>query len=83
MTTQKTVAILATLDTKAPETQYLREEIEAAGAQALVIDLGVVGEAGTEADLDRAAVASAGGMTTVGDWKFARMEQPRPQGVAK
>ena len=31
----------------------------------------------------RLPVARAGGSTTVGDWKFALMEHPRPHGVAQ
>lgn len=56
-----TIAVLATLDTKGQEAAYLRERIEAAGATALLVDLGVVGEPGTEPGVPREAVAEAGG----------------------
>lgn len=56
-----TVAILATLDTKAEEVGFLKQELEALGAQALLVDIGVVGEPGVTPDLDRAAIAAAGG----------------------
>ena len=57
----KTIVILATLDTKGQETQYMREQIEAIGDQALVIDVGVVGQPATQADISREQVAEAGG----------------------
>ncbi|MGB0953461.1 MAG: Tm-1-like ATP-binding domain-containing protein [Planctomycetota bacterium] len=56
-----TVALLATLDTKAEEVGFLKQELEALGAQTLVVDIGVVGEPGITPDLDRARVAAAGG----------------------
>ena len=55
------VAVLATLDTKGPEAQYLRERIEALGGEALLVDMGVVGSPGTRPDVTREAVAAAGG----------------------
>jgi uncharacterized protein (UPF0261 family) len=56
-----TIAVLATLDTKGQEAAYLRERIEAAGATALLVDLGVIGSPGTEPGLSREEVAAAGG----------------------
>ncbi len=56
-----TIAVLATLDTKGLEAAYLRKRIEAGGAEALLIDVGVVGEPGTPPDVTREAVAAAGG----------------------
>ena len=58
----KTIAILATLDTKGPEGQYLREQVEALGEKALLIDTGVVGKPTVKADVSREEVAKAGGM---------------------
>ena len=57
----KTIAVLSTLDTKGPESAYLREEIEALGSKALLVDLGVVGEPGTQPDVSNTDVAAAGG----------------------
>jgi uncharacterized protein (UPF0261 family) len=57
----KRVAILATLDTKGEEVDYLRSEIHRIGGETLVIDFGVVGTAATRADIDADAVAEAGG----------------------
>lgn len=58
---RKNIVILATLDTKGIETQYVREQIEEFGETALVVDVGVVGEPATEADVTRQEVAEAGG----------------------
>jgi uncharacterized protein (UPF0261 family) len=57
----KTIAVLATLDTKGQEAQYLREQIEKAGDEALVIDVGVVGQPAARPDITREEVAEAGG----------------------
>ncbi|MCB9915854.1 MAG: Tm-1-like ATP-binding domain-containing protein [Planctomycetes bacterium] len=57
----KTIAVLATLDTKGEEAQYLREELEALGGRALLVDVGVVGAPGARADVTREEVAAAGG----------------------
>jgi len=57
----KTIIVLATLDTKGIETQYVREQIEKLGERALVIDVGVVGQPATSADITRQEVAEAGG----------------------
>ena len=57
----KIIVILATLDTKGIETQYVREQIEKLGERALVIDVGVVGQPATKADITRQEVAEAAG----------------------
>ena len=57
----RTVAVLTTLDTKGAESRYVREQIEALGGAALLIDMGVVGEPGARADVTREEVAGAGG----------------------
>jgi uncharacterized protein (UPF0261 family) len=57
----KTIVVLATLDTKGVEARYLREQIEKMGAKALVVDVGVVGEPASQPDVSRAEVAAAGG----------------------
>ena len=56
-----TILVLATLDTKGPEAEYLRERIEASGDRALVIDTGVAGEPQARADVPREEVAAEGG----------------------
>ncbi|MCB9907649.1 MAG: Tm-1-like ATP-binding domain-containing protein [Planctomycetes bacterium] len=58
----KTIAILATLDTKAAEADFMRQEIQALGGQALLIDLSVMGESPkVRADITKEAIAQAGG----------------------
>jgi uncharacterized protein (UPF0261 family) len=57
----KNIVILATLDTKGIETQYVRKQIEELGETALVVDVGVVGEPATTADITRQEIAEAGG----------------------
>jgi uncharacterized protein (UPF0261 family) len=59
----KTIVVLATLDTKGREAQYLREQIEKFGDKALVVDTGVTGTPGTHPDITREAVAEASGMS--------------------
>ncbi|MEO0650379.1 MAG: Tm-1-like ATP-binding domain-containing protein [Planctomycetota bacterium] len=55
------IAILATLDTKAEEAGWVAERLRALGAQPVLVDFGVVGQAGLEAQITREAVAEAGG----------------------
>jgi len=57
----RTIAVLATLDTKGREAVYLRERLESLGSRAIVIDVGVVGTAPVPADVPREEVAHAGG----------------------
>lgn len=58
----KTIVILATLDTKGKEADYLRNQIEQMGDRGLIIDVGVVGRPATSPDITREEVAEAGGM---------------------
>jgi uncharacterized protein (UPF0261 family) len=60
--TGKTIVVLATLDTKGREAEYLREQIAAYGDTALIVDTGVVGQPATVADITREEVADAGGI---------------------
>jgi len=62
----KVIAVLATLDTKGQQAQYLREALEALGSQALLVDLGVTGQALPPGDVTREEVAERGG-TPLGD----------------
>ena len=59
----KTIVVLATLDTKGAEANFLREQIEQMGDRALVVDTGVIGKPAAHADVTRAQVADAGGMS--------------------
>lgn len=63
MTMDTTVAVLATLDTKGHEAEYLREQLGRLGSAALVVDVGVLGAPQCRADVPRNRVAAAGGTT--------------------
>lgn len=59
-----TVLLIGTLDTKGPETAYLRDRVRELGCETIVLDSGILGEAvGIEADFSRSAVAQAAGST--------------------
>jgi uncharacterized protein (UPF0261 family) len=57
----RTVAVLATLDTKGREVAFLREQIKAQGCRALLLDIGLLGTPATRADVTREEVCAAGG----------------------
>jgi uncharacterized protein (UPF0261 family) len=59
----KTVVIVATLDTKSAESWYLKENRERAGLQTLVVDAGVLGQGTFPADITSEQVARLGGST--------------------
>lgn len=57
-----TVLLIGTLDTKGPETAYLRDQVQELACDTLVLDSGILGEAeGIVADLSRQEVARAAG----------------------
>ncbi|MBX2815027.1 MAG: Tm-1-like ATP-binding domain-containing protein [Saprospiraceae bacterium] len=56
-----TIAILSTLDTKGAETGFLRDQVIAQGSDPMVLDIGVVGTPGIEAEVPRDQVAERGG----------------------
>ena len=56
-----TVLLVGALDTKGAEYTFVKDLIEAAGLQTLVVDFGVMGQPAFEPDVGRAEVASAGG----------------------
>ena len=59
-----TVLVIGTFDTKGPESQYLRERIEAHGCKTLALDSGILGEAeGITPEFTRQMVAVAAGYT--------------------
>ena len=62
----KTIAIMASLDTKGAEVSFLKERIEALGCRALIVDIGVFAEPGIPPDVPREMVAAAAGK----DWKI-------------
>ena len=56
-----TVLLVGALDTKGAEYAFVKDLIEAAGLQTLVVDFGVMGQPAFEPDVSRAEVAIAGG----------------------
>jgi uncharacterized protein (UPF0261 family) len=59
----KKIVVLATLDTKGKEAEYVREQIERLGEAVVVVDVGVVGKPAARADISREQVAEAGGVS--------------------
>jgi uncharacterized protein (UPF0261 family) len=57
----KAILIIATLDTKGPETIYLKDLIEREGHHVLVMDTGILDSPAFKSDLSRDEVAQAGG----------------------
>ncbi len=57
----KTVLIISTLDTKGPETLYLRDKVQSLGLNALLMDLSMRGDGTSPAEIPPAEVAEAGG----------------------
>src|SRR5262245_56631263 len=55
------IAIIGALDTKGAELAYPRDQIQALGAQTLVIDVGVAGQPLFPPDITSAEVARAAG----------------------
>ena len=58
----KAILIIATLDTKGPETSYIKDLIETKGHQVLVMDTGILGPPPFQPDLSRDEVAQATGI---------------------
>lgn len=56
------IGIIATLDTKGPETEFLREKIEEAGHQALILDSGMLYEPAIRPDISRHEILRLGGI---------------------
>src|SRR5215471_7271457 len=82
----KTILVLATLDTKGAETNFLREQIEQMGHRAIVVDSGVIGQPAALADVTREQVAEAGGMSLAEILKHPSREVAAPvmaEGAAK
>jgi uncharacterized protein (UPF0261 family) len=74
----KTIVILATLDTKGPEADYLREQVKEYGDKAILIDTGVMGKATVKADFTREQVAEAGGQPLAELLKNPTQEKAHP-----
>ena len=59
----KTILVVAALDTKGTEIAFCKEQIEALGAKALLVDGGVLGKPTIKPDITREEVAAAAGTT--------------------
>ncbi|NMC94098.1 MAG: UPF0261 family protein, partial [Syntrophorhabdus sp.] len=57
----KTILVVATLDTKGMEVAFSKENIEALGAKALLMDAGILGSPTITPDITREEVAVAAG----------------------
>ena len=57
----KTVAVVATMDTKGVESDFIRSEIKQFGGNTCLIDIGVVGDAKTDVDCTKQMVIEAAG----------------------
>ena len=69
----RTVAILATVDTKGAEAAFLKEEIESLGGSAMIINLGVMDQPTIPVDIAVEEVVARGG----GDFAALRKEPSR------
>ena len=56
-----TVFLVATLDTKGAEAEFVRQELQAHGAQVCLVDVGCIGTPEVEADVTREEVFAAAG----------------------
>lgn len=63
MDKKRTVVIVATLDTKGPAAEFLRNEITSLGLDTILVDPGILGAPKVEADITRWQVAEAAGTT--------------------
>lgn len=63
----RTIALIATLDTKGEEAQYVREQIEYRGTRVVLIDTGILGEAPIPAEFTRDEVARAAGLASMAE----------------
>ncbi len=61
--TEPVILIVGTVDTKSDEMGFLREQVLLAGAQALVMDVGVLAKGALHPDISNVQVAQAAGVT--------------------
>ena len=59
----RAIVVIGTLDTKGEEVEYLSQRIEARGQRAVVVDVGILDQPLTTADIAREAVAKRGGFS--------------------
>jgi uncharacterized protein (UPF0261 family) len=73
------VVLIATLDTKGREAEFVRDLLRARGLETLVIDSGVIGDPAFPPDIGRQQVFAAAGTS----WEKVRVTGDRGQAVAK
>jgi uncharacterized protein (UPF0261 family) len=73
----KTVAIVASLDTKEAEVSFVKEEIERLGCQTLIIDVSLLGKSAAAPDVSREGVLQAAGR----DWASLK-DRPKHEKLA-
>jgi len=76
--TVKTIIVMATLDTKGKEAQFVREQIESCGLRGLLMDTGVIGHPCVPADISRQEVAEAAGESLAKLLESPTREQAAP-----
>lgn len=74
---KKKIAVVATMDTKGVEASFVRSELRQLGCEAVLIDIGVIGEPTTAVDYTREQVAAAAGSSLTG-----LLQQPTRQTAA-
>jgi len=82
----KKIVIVGTLDTKAEEIKYIKHKIEDRDHQAIVIDVGVLGEVPFKPSVNRQQVAQASGVTLEEITAYgseAKAEEKMAEGAAK
>src|SRR5512133_3179676 len=75
----KTIALLATMDTKGHEAEFVAQIIRSKGYDVVLIDPGILGEPPFPPDVTRHQIAAAGGATVdeIVSWR----DKPRAMGV--
>ena len=63
MESSKSVLIVATLDTKGQEAEFLKECLEKVGVPVMLLDAGIMGQSSIPTDIRREQVAETGGKT--------------------
>jgi len=74
----KAIIVMATLDTKGTEAQFVREQIENCGFRGVLMDTGVVGRPSVSADISREQVADSGGVSLSNLLQNPTREQAAP-----
>ncbi len=64
---ERTIALIATLDTKGDEAWFVRQQIEGRGHRVVMMDPGMLGEPSVQAEVTRSQVAQAGGAASMAD----------------